>query len=246
MLTNNEFKILRQLKQKKYRQEQALFLVEGKKMVEEVLKSSFVVKNVFATESFIEKSDAFDNVITTITKTQSEQLSSLVTDPEVYALVEMKKDNYDDSVLKDRVLILDDVSDAGNLGTIIRTADWFNIDLIVCSEDCVELYNSKVLQASMGSFTRVDVIYRNLADFIPKHNYIYYGAFLDGQAVNDVYFSSSPTALVLGSESHGISETVAQLISNRINIPLINTNRVVPESLNVATATAILCYAWTK
>ncbi len=245
MLTNNEFKILRQLKQKKYRQEQALFLVEGKKMVEEVLKSAFVVKNVFATEGFVEKSAVFYDAMI-ITKTQSEQLSSLTTDPEVYALVEMKKDNFDDCVLKNRVLILDDVRDAGNLGTIIRTADWFNIDLIICSKDCVELYNSKVLQASMGSFTRVNVIYRNLIDFIHSHKYNYYGAFLNGQLLNEVSFPTQPTAIVLGSESHGISEKVAKLIPNRINIPLINPNRIVPESLNVATATAILCYAWTK
>ena len=235
MLTNNEFKMLKQLKQKKFRQEQAMFVVEGKKLVEEVLKSSFKTKNVFATEKFKENNEDFNTAIT-ISKTQSEQISSMRTDPEVYALVEMKHNNIDDHSLKNRILLLDDVKDAGNLGTIIRTADWFNIELIVCSNDCVEMYNNKVLQASMGSFTRVDVIYRQLEDFMPKHNYMYYGAFLEGTPIEEVGFDDTPTALVLGSESHGISEKVKKYIQKHIYIPPINNKRCCPESLNVATA----------
>lgn len=246
MVTNNELKHLRQLKLKKYREQCREFVVEGTKLVQEVLHSSWQVKAVYATDNYI-KNNAIACDMVAITKTQSEQLSSFATDAEVYACVAMPEEPaYDDSLK--RILVLDAVRDAGNMGTIIRTADWFDIHGIVCSADSVELYNSKTLQSTMGSFTRVQVWYTHLEQFMQEHKqYTYYGTFMDGQAIQQCKFDEY-AAIVLGSESHGISEGVSKLVQHKISIPMVGASyrSAMPESLNVAMSAAISCYELTR
>lgn len=243
MLTNRDLKLLRLLKQKKYRQENGLFLVEGKKSVIEVINSDLSVQSVFATEQFLALNPIEYKNITQITKLQSEQISSFSTAPEVYALVSIPNTEIFDSQLFDKILLLDGVRDAGNLGTIIRIADWFNIDAIVCSNDSVELYNPKTLQSSMGSFTRKKVFYSNLKEFIQSNNnYTYYGTFMTGKPLKEISFDNR-VAIVLGSESHGISTELQSLLQHRIAIPLVNNcQKNTAESLNVAISAAICCY----
>jgi len=147
-----------------------------------------------------------------------------------------------------KILLLDDVKDAGNLGTIIRTADWFGIDAIVCSETAVELYNPKTLQASMGSFTRVPVFYFNLEEFIQKHQNIYsfFCSETKGKSIQNLSFPEY-SAIVLGSESFGISSQILDVVEDKICIPLGKKKRKHrPESLNVSQAAAVVCYEMMK
>ncbi len=246
MVTNNELKHLRQLKQKKYREQCREFMVEGTKLVQEVLHSSWQVKAVYATDNYMKNNDLLCDV-RSVSKTQSEQLSSFATDAEVYACVAMPLEPAYDNSLK-RILVLDAVRDAGNMGTIIRTADWFNIQGIVCSPDSVELYNPKTLQSTMGSFTRVQVWYKNVEQFIREHNgYTYYGTFMNGQPIQQCEFSEC-TAIILGSESHGISAGVEAMVQHKVSIPLVGASHryAMPESLNVAMSAAICCYELTR
>ncbi len=249
MLTNNEIKLLRKLKQKKFRDEYQLFIVEGKKSVSEVVNNHFPVQNVYATHKYLAEIENIFPQVELITKTQSEQISAMSTDPEIFALVQMpaKKTFQADSY--DKILVLDAVRDAGNLGTIIRTADWFDIHCIVCSSDCVDLYNPKTIQSSMGSFTRVDVFYSPLTDFIlqNKQNYRFYGTFMEGDAIGEIKFAEK-TAIVLGSESHGISPEVAALLDEKISIPMVGKSdrSEKPESLNVSISAAVCCYELSK
>ena len=245
MLSHNELKFLRSLKQKKVRKEFRCFIVEGTKSVREVLHSDFRVKSVYATQQWLEQHPNFHHDIHLVSEKECEQISSLTTTPRIFALVEMLADEraFSASDYK-KILVLDDVKDAGNFGTIIRTADWFGIDAIVCSENTVELHNPKTLQASMGSFTRIPIFTFNLMDFIQKYSdvYTFFGAYMEGETIRNVDFPEY-SAIVLGSESFGISPQLSVEIKNKISIPIGNPNRKrLPESLNVSLAAAIVCY----
>ncbi|MDY0015162.1 MAG: RNA methyltransferase [Bacteroidales bacterium] len=244
MLSKNELKFLRSLQQKKYRKEYQLFLVEGTKSVKEVIESDFVVKKVFAGQKWIEAhANELPVEITQLTPVECEQISSLQTPPEIFALVEMKSNLL--PVLPEKFLMLDDIKDAGNLGTLIRTADWFGIECLVCSEQSVELYNSKTIQASMGSFAHVKVFYTDLIDFISRlpKAYTIYGAFLDGKEVGKVNFPAKSIVLI-GNESKGISDALLPYVGERIFIA--GQAHHPMDSLNVGAATAILCYELMK
>ncbi|MDR1791868.1 MAG: RNA methyltransferase [Bacteroidales bacterium] len=245
-MTNNELKFLRSLEHKKFRSQKGCFLVEGKKSVAELLQSDYKVKAVYATCGWIEKNADFYPDIQSITAKEASQISFLQTSPEIFALAEIK--HIDIEQIKDRkeLLLLDSIKDAGNLGTIIRTADWLGFRTILCSQDTVELYNPKTIQASMGSFTRVAVIYTDLADFIVKNasKYAFFGADMDGKSLELVDFPQW-SAVVLGSESHGISPQIDKLLSQKLSVPSFsNSQSTHAESLNVAQATAIICWAW--
>lgn len=244
MLTKNEVKFLRSLQQKKYRKEHQLFLVEGTKSVKEVIESDFVVKKVFAGQKWMEAhANELPIEITRLTPTECEQISSLQTPPEIFALVEMKDNQL--PVLPDKFLMLDDIKDAGNLGTLIRTADWFGIECLVCSTQTVELYNPKTIQASMGSFAHVKVYYTDLIDFISHlpEAYIMYGAFLEGKEVGKVKFSAQ-SIILIGNESKGISDELLPYVGEKIFIAGHASHPM--DSLNVGAATAILCYEFMK
>lgn len=244
MLSRNELKLLRSLQQKKYRREHKLFIVEGTKSIAEVLESDFAVKNVYATAAWMENNaHKIKTSITQVSVKECEQISSLQTTPEVFALVEMKENRLEN--ISAKCLMLDDIKDAGNLGTLIRTADWFGIHTLICSPETVELYNPKTIQASMGSFTRVNVFYTDLKAFIQQlpDNYTVYGTFMEGSDIRKVKFNAC-SAVVIGNESKGISAEVAACVKEKICIQRQSSHIV--DSLNAAIATAIICYALTS
>lgn len=241
MLSKNQLKLIHSLEQKKQRKKQGLFLVQGEKNVAELFNSDFVIKHVFATASYINKNSALlannDLVRLTIEASEDElkKAGTLISNNSVVAVAECKASPLPVIRGNELILVLDQVGDPGNLGTIIRVADWYGIEKIVCSTDCADFYNPKVIAATMGSFARVKVSHTNLNAFLNEQTKPIYGAFLEGDNIHQTALPKS-AFIVMGSESHGISDEVAQCISNKITIP----NFGGAESLNVAMATGII------
>lgn len=233
MLTNNEVKYIQSLSQKKFRESEKLFVVEGIKMAEEVLNSNFSIHSIYATNSWAEKHPEIKASI--IDESQLKKISNLSTPNEVLIVAHQKNQDEKLSYANQITLILDGIQDPGNFGTIIRTADWFGIKQIVASEDCVELNNPKVIQATMGSVFRISVHYANLLEELKQITIPVYGALLNGNSIYDV-IKISEGVLVIGNESKGINENILSNISNPITIPKIGK----AESLNAALATGII------
>ena len=233
MLSKNQLKLITSLKQKKYRIQHGLFVAEGIKVIKELLNSSIELENLYCTEEFVEFY-SYNPAI--ISEKDLSKISNLKTPNKVLGVFKIPNQNsYKDEGL---VLVLDDIKDPGNLGTIIRLCDWFGVEQLVCSMETVDSYNAKVVQATMGSLTRVSIIYLELIPFFKKTSLPVYGALLDGE---NVYESKLPkdAILVIGNESNGISTAIIDLITNKITIPRFG-NLQQTESLNAATATAIL------
>lgn len=233
ILTKNQIKLITSLRQKKQRTKLGLFTVEGKKGVKEFLGSEYNLHHLYAiSDDFQCPAERF----TLISAAELKKISDLATPQEVVAVFEIpeSKDISQDNL----ILVLDAVRDPGNLGTIIRLCDWFGIEHLVCSETTVDCYNPKVVQATMGSLTRVTMNYTNLVEFLKVSSLTSFGAFMDG---TNIYEASLPEkgVLIMGNEANGISRDLEQLIQNRISIPSFSTHQAT-ESLNVATATAIL------
>lgn len=233
MLTKNQIKLIASLGQKKFRMQHQLFVVEGKKGVEEFLKSDLVLHQLFATIDDFECDSTKFNLVT---ETELKKISSLTTPQTALALFEIPKPKAIEKT--GLILALDAVRDPGNLGTIIRLCDWFGIVQLVCSNTTVDCYNSKVVQATMGSLTRVQIAYVDLETFLKSSQAQKMGAFMDG---TNVYKTNLPKngILVLGNEANGISASIEILMDQKISIPRFG-NLQATESLNVATATAIL------
>lgn len=232
MLSKNQIKLVTSLKQKKYRFQHNLFVAEGIKTIREFLKSDFKLHYLFTTESF--NIDAINEVV--ISETELKKISSLKSPNTALAIFEIKKPKpIDDSKL---IVALDNIRDPGNLGTIIRLCDWFGICDLVCTEETVDCYNSKVVQATVGSLARVNISYIDLVEFLSKTELIKYGAYMDGVSV---YSNKLPNkgVLIFGNEANGISDDIGSLIDEKISIPRFGDLQET-ESLNVATATAIL------
>jgi TrmH family RNA methyltransferase len=236
-----KIKWLRSLRNKKIRDNLSAFVLEGEKIVKELVeqfpeKISFILASE---DIYIEMGlNRFDNAFVG-SISEFEKVTSLNSAPKVIAVAS----KLDEKEIKtdQRILVLDGIQDPGNLGTIIRTADWFGFDQVVCSENTVDLYNQKVIQASMGSIFRVNVVYRNLPDFLRNLNCPIYGALLQGEDLNS-FNSSEIHVLVLGSEGKGISNEVLPLISNPISI--MGSGNA--ESLNVGIATGIFLHYWSR
>ena len=245
MLSKNRISQIRKLHAKKFRDESKLFLVEGYKSVEMLCGSGFEVEEIFATETALHDNDWLQRFSPTlINPEEMSRISTMQTPPELLAIAQQKA-NLPDIPTDQRVLVLDHISDPGNLGTIIRTADWFDIQHIVCSPDCVELYNPKVIQATMGSFTHIHVHKRSLPAFLQQesaHRRIL-GTFLNGTDIRTLEFRPSDI-VVIGNESNGISDEVAEVVTNRITIPSAAQCRETAESLNAAIAAALVMFAW--
>jgi len=234
MLSINQKKYVNSLKQKKFRNQHQTFIVEGVKMVEELLNSDYEVEIIFATEIWISNNNAIHSEL--VSDKELASISSLKTPNEILAVAKMKQQQ-DVEVENQLTLALDKLQDPGNMGTIIRTSDWFGITTIVCSKDSVDIYNPKVIQATMGSFFRVNVVYLELVDFFNDHKELtVYGALLDGENMHDKDLSDKNAVLLMGNESKGISEELIPFITDKIFIP----RHGKAESLNVATATAII------
>lgn len=246
MISKNRISQIRKLHAKKFRDEEGLFLVEGYKCVEMLCSSDFVVEEVFATENAIRENETWlrNKEITTVTAEEMSRVSTMQTPPELLAIARQRTNL--PGIPADRcVLALDRISDPGNLGTIIRTADWFGIQHVVCSPDCVELYNPKTIQATMGSFAHVYVHKRPLATFLREESARrrVLGTFLKGDDIRTLDFRPSDI-VVIGNESNGISDEVARTVTQRITIPAVVQDRPTAESLNAAIAAALVMFSW--
>jgi len=231
-LSNNHQKLITSLSQKKYRQKHQLFIAEGVKVVEEFLKSSYDLEILFSTDPYFSFLDCFVQV----TNQELKKISSLKTPNKVLALFKIPSEKKVNS--SGLIVALDTINDPGNLGTIIRLCDWFGVEQLVCSKETVDCYNTKVVQASMGSLTRVSTSYLNLPEYLKTVSIPIYIADMNGVNIHKTKLPAS-AVLVMGNEANGISDTLKNLISNKISIPRYGDSMQV-ESLNVATATAIL------
>ena len=241
MISKNQLKLIHSLALKKQRKKLGLFLVQGEKNVGELFNSDFEIVNLFATADYINKQSkqlTEHHLIPKTIESSEEELQkagTLNTNNTVIAVVKCKDNNVPEQHQSPLVLVLDQVGDPGNLGTIIRVADWYGIKHVVCSPDCADLYNPKVIAATMGSFARVQVSHTDLSEYLSQQQKPIFGAFLEGKNIHQSQLPSS-ALIVMGSESHGISEAVAQFITDKITIP----NFGQAESLNVAMATGII------
>ncbi len=247
MLSKNKTKLIQSLNRKKNRDETGLFLVEGNKMVEEALRSDFHVETLVCTSEYLKLHPEIRFQVNELIEAGNEsiQKASLLQNPQdALALVRLPIDSDPDLNLKnDLILALDFIQDPGNLGTILRIADWFGIHTVICSENTVDVFNPKVVQASMGAVFRVKTRYAPLDDFLTEAAKIQtpvYGTFLEGK---DIYSEQLTRhgILVFGNEGNGISESVSQFITKKLFIPCFSSEKNKPESLNVAIATAICC-----
>ncbi|HAB26614.1 MAG: RNA methyltransferase [Xanthomarina sp.] len=232
MLSKSQIKTITSLKQKKYRLQQGLFVAEGVKTINELLASQFSLQQLYTTNSF--KIDA--NLETVVSEKELKKISFLKTPNTALAIFKIPEPK---AINTNQLLVaLDNVRDPGNLGTIIRLCDWFGIRDLVCNLETVDCYNPKVVQATMGSITRVNVSYLNLTDFLKTTHMPIFGAFMEG---DNIYKSQLPNKgiLVLGNEANGISREIEQVITTKISIPRFGQLQST-ESLNVATAAAIL------
>jgi RNA methyltransferase, TrmH family len=234
MVSKNQIKLITSLQQKKYRQKNQLFFAEGTKVISEFYKSGWKLHTLFATENlpFIPPNRTIQ-----IIEQELKKISALKTPNTALALFYIPEQVQ--KIESTFSIVLDGIQDPGNLGTLIRLCDWFGVKQLVCSEDTADCFNPKVVQASMGSLARVNVVYSDLEHFLTKTNKLpVYGAFMDGK---NIYKQNLPenAVLVLGNEGNGISPKIEQLITSKIAIPQFGIDKST-ESLNVATAAAII------
>jgi TrmH family RNA methyltransferase len=234
MLSKNELKYIQSLCQKKQRAQEGLFLAEGPKLAMELLRSDYRVEKLYATAEWLAENPV-DVESIAVTEIELAKMSTLQTPNEVMVMCRQKKDLGEPVFKNNLSIVLDGLQDPGNLGTIIRIADWFGIKQIIASDDTVEFYNPKVIQSTMGSFIRVKCWYTHLPEILSHVEIPIYGALLKGQSVNQVG-TLKEGLLVIGNESKGIRESVLSLITNAVTIPRIGQ----AESLNAAVATGIL------
>jgi len=232
-LTKSQFKSIKSLKQKKFRDENRAFIIEGKKMVDEALASSVIKMILVRTGTQLSISEQFD--VYELSAKEMVTLSNMKTAPEIMAVCSYIPDR--DLDFDRDILALDGVSDPGNMGTIIRICDWFGVEQIICHPGCVELYNPKVVQSTMGSLFRIKVLHRNIEDCIaqkPASTRVF-AADMNGE---NVYQSNlaAPFFLIMGSESHGIRRELLDASDEILSIPRFG----LAESLNVAVATSVL------
>ncbi len=249
MISINQVKFIQSLKQKKFREIHDQFIAEGSRLVLDLISSRFVVKEVFAEQQWISLNRAIlgaNNIsFTLVSESEMSRISALSSPSPVLSIVTIPEAAELPSSFQDEIiLMLDDIKDPGNLGTIVRIADWFGIGTIICSENMVDLYNPKVVQATMGSIARVKAIYANLGDFLQqiKGSTEVFGTFMSGE---NIYSCNLPSSgiIVIGNESNGISKEVSEYVNTRLQIPSFANNNApsAPESLNAAVATAIVC-----
>ena len=234
MITKNQIKFIKSLSLKKNRQKEQLFIAEGEKIVAELLNSNFEFHEIFATNEWILKNT--DVRAIKVNNSELDRISNLKSANNVLAIVKIKQDNL--SITDGLTLVLDDINDPGNLGTIIRMCDWFGVKQLVCSKSTVDCFNPKVVQSAMGSLFRVSIIYTDLDGYLSNIDTPIYGAFMDGENVRGIKFPKN-AHLIMGNEANGISEEIEKLITDKVAIKNIGNSA---ESLNVAVATSILLH----
>lgn len=246
MISKSTIKYIHSLSIKKYRGIHGKFIAEGPKIVSELLESNLKILDLFALQDWVESNaNLYTNVnsVTIISEDELQKISTLNTSNQVLAIVEIPEREFNSAFARESmVIVLDDIRDPGNLGTIIRVADWFGINHIVCSENCVDAYNPKTIQASMGSICRVNIYYENVIGMLQSasKDVAIYGAFLEGKPIYKVTFAQNGF-LAIGNEANGISPEIEKLVSNKIYIPSGGKAGNHAESLNASIATAIIC-----
>ena len=240
MLSKSQVSLLQSLQHKKFRREHGAFLVEGHKSVTEFINSAYRIDTIYHTTAIAPNLLKLSQKINfeEISLNNIQKISALTTPPDIIALVKIPQwPAIQYSTLQKKFsLVLDGIQDPGNMGTIIRTADWFGIDHIICSEDCVDVYNPKVVQATMGSLSRVNVHYTDIAGVLTEVKLPVYGALLDGENIYTTNFGTEGL-IVMGNEGNGLRPDIIRLVNKAVTIP--RTGKA--ESLNVAIATAIFC-----
>jgi len=239
MVTKSELKYIQSLSDKKVRLETGCFIAEGVKLVGEMIAAGYPLKAVYALDSWESPDTSIE--VTRIEAFELEKMSMLQTPNQVLAVAMMPQQEKALDLAGQLTLVLDGIQDPGNMGTIIRTADWFGIKQIVASEDTADVYNPKVIGATMGSFMRVSVTYKNLADWMPTVKLPVYGALLAGE---NIFTTKAPNGglLVIGSEGKGIRENMMDFITHPVTIPKIGG----AESLNAGVAAGIIIAQLTR
>ncbi len=234
MVSKNQLKLIASLQQKKYRLVHQLFTAEGAKVIGELLSAQFKLHHLYCTEPLFESVP--EELKSQVSAAELSKMSALATSNNCLAVFEIPSPA--PIVLNGLVVVLDDVRDPGNLGTILRMCDWFGVQQLICSRETVDLYNPKVIQATMGSLARVQVHYLDLPAFLSQTTLPVFGTFMDGE---NIYQQKLPREgiIVLGNEANGISKTVEKIIKKRIAIPRFGPYKQT-ESLNVASAASIV------
>ncbi|MFL9831307.1 RNA methyltransferase [Flavobacterium sp. ST-87] len=234
MVSKNQIKLITSLQQKKYRISHQLFFAEGVKVIQELLDSNFELEHLYTTQYDFEEVSGTKKSL--IHENDLKKISALATPNSCLAVFKIPQEK--EIATSGLIIALDDIRDPGNLGTILRLCDWFGVRQVVCSKETVDIYNPKVVQATMGSITRVNVAYVDLEHYIAETDLTVFGTFMDGE---NIYQSNLPQqgVIIMGNEANGISERVEELIGKRISIPRFGDLQKT-ESLNVATATAIV------
>ncbi|UFH35951.1 TrmH family RNA methyltransferase [Flavobacterium acetivorans] len=234
MVSKNQIKLITSLQQKKYRVANQLFFAEGVKVIQELLQSNFELEHLYTLQNDFEEVEASKRTL--INEADLKKISALATPNTCLAVFKIPVEK---KIIESGLIVaLDSVRDPGNLGTILRLCDWFGIKQLLCSKETVDIYNPKVVQATMGSIARVNVNYIDLNVFISQSKLAVFGTFMDGE---NIYKTDLPEEgiVIMGNEANGISKELEKSINNRLTIPRFGDIQKT-ESLNVATATAII------
>jgi TrmH family RNA methyltransferase len=252
MIPSSQSKLIRSLQKKKFRDQHGLFLVEGEKMVVELASAGpekrYQIQELFASPEWIQSNrrvlQQSGAKVTEASPAEIKKVSNLVTPQPVIAVATIPADNFKlEELLNTPVLAFESIRDPGNLGTIIRTADWFGISHIVCTPDSTDLFNPKVVQSTMGAITRVQVHYLEFAALLKSKEMqqkTVFGTFMEGENIYETPLEPDPLIL-FGNESHGLSESLNPHIHRRISIPSFSPFGIGSESLNVASSVAVVC-----
>ena len=239
MLGKPKVKYIQTLGQKKFREEEGMFIAEGPKIIKELLAENYVkITALYALKEWIDENKKLTGAtqVTEITEAELQKISQLKTPNKVVAIVQQFDVEREVSINNKITLILDGIQDPGNLGTIIRIADWFGVEQIICSYDTADVYNSKVVQSTMGSIARVKIIYTNLPEWLSRQKDIrVFATALEGENINETK-KINEGIIVFGNESKGISPEILNLCTDKITIP----KKGKAESLNAAVAAGIV------
>jgi len=241
MLSKAKIKQIKSLEYKKFRNDLGLFVAENEKLVGEILQSDFEIDSLFC----LQDAELPENTVLKdiVSEVDMKRLSFLKTPSSALAVVKIPNKEIDfDEINTSLNIVLDNIQDPGNLGTIIRLCDWFGIQNIICSHECADCFSPKAVQATMGAICRINVFYVDLKDFFNSvdKNINVFGTFLEGENIYNSQLSQTGL-IIMGSEGQGISPEIEKFVTKRLYIPCFSNNAAKPESLNVSVATAIVC-----